>query len=114
MLFYPAFRANRLSEAFSFPLSGRRVRGEAPCRVKPGNCNAFSPMTTCFRHGFVSLRARVCVLNTWALPVNTVKDERGDGTKAWDMCLELKEKGLLAKPTHGEHVRVTYCITTQK
>lgn len=31
-----------------------------------------------------------------------LQDERGDGTKAWDMCLQLKEKGLLAKPTHGE------------
>lgn len=31
-----------------------------------------------------------------------LQDERGDGTKAWDMCLDLKEKGLLAKPTHGK------------
>ncbi|MEI2749546.1 MAG: aminotransferase class III-fold pyridoxal phosphate-dependent enzyme [Ferruginibacter sp.] len=24
---------------------------------------------------------------------------------AWDLCLELKENGLLAKPTHGDKIR---------
>jgi len=24
---------------------------------------------------------------------------------AWDLCLELKENGLLAKPTHGNKIR---------
>ena len=24
---------------------------------------------------------------------------------AWDFCLNLKEKGLLAKPTHGDKIR---------
>eukprot|EP00904_Undaria_pinnatifida_P004918 jgi/Undpi1/1556/HiC_scaffold_11.g04946.m1 len=45
-----------------------------------------------------------------------VKDERGDGTKAWDMCLELKEKGLLAKPTHGNIIRLAppLCITAEQ
>lgn len=45
-----------------------------------------------------------------------IKDERGDGTKAWDMCLELKEKGLLAKPTHGNIIRLAppLCITADQ
>eukprot|EP00752_Nemacystus_decipiens_P007689 g6872.t1 len=45
-----------------------------------------------------------------------VKDERGDGTKAWDMCLQLKEKGLLAKPTHGNIIRLAppLCITAEQ
>ncbi|CAM9714330.1 unnamed protein product [Ectocarpus sp. 4 AP-2014] len=45
-----------------------------------------------------------------------VKDDRGDGTKAWDMCLELKEKGLLAKPTHGNIIRLAppLCITADQ
>lgn len=30
------------------------------------------------------------------------KDASDEGTKAWDMCIQLKERGLLAKPTHGE------------
>jgi ornithine--oxo-acid transaminase len=28
-----------------------------------------------------------------------------DGRTAWDVCLELKENGLLAKPTHGDIIR---------
>lgn len=28
-----------------------------------------------------------------------------DGRTAWDVCLQLKEKGLLAKPTHGDIIR---------
>jgi len=24
---------------------------------------------------------------------------------AWELCLELKENGLLAKPTHGDKIR---------
>ncbi|CAN0029015.1 unnamed protein product [Ectocarpus fasciculatus] len=45
-----------------------------------------------------------------------VKDDRGDGTKAWDMCLDLKEKGLLAKPTHGNIIRLAppLCITADE
>jgi ornithine--oxo-acid transaminase len=25
---------------------------------------------------------------------------------AWDLCLQLKENGLLAKPTHGDKIRL--------
>ena len=28
-----------------------------------------------------------------------------DGRTAWDVCLQLKDKGLLAKPTHGDIIR---------
>ena len=28
-----------------------------------------------------------------------------DGRTAWDVCVELKENGLLAKPTHGDIIR---------
>jgi ornithine--oxo-acid transaminase len=27
------------------------------------------------------------------------------GQDAWDVCIALKEKGLLAKPTHGNIIR---------
>ena len=29
----------------------------------------------------------------------------GDGRTAWDFCVSLKEKGVLAKPTHGDIIR---------
>ena len=32
--------------------------------------------------------------------------EETDGVKAWDVCLKLKEMGLLAKPTHGDIIRL--------
>lgn len=37
-----------------------------------------------------------------------------DGTLAWDMCVALKEAGLLAKPTHGNIIRLAppLCITS--
>lgn len=28
-----------------------------------------------------------------------------DGVSAWDICMKMKEKGLLAKPTHGDKIR---------
>jgi ornithine--oxo-acid transaminase len=31
--------------------------------------------------------------------------ETKDGRTAWDVCLALKENGLLAKPTHGDIIR---------
>lgn len=34
-----------------------------------------------------------------------VIDDEEDGHTAWDICLELAENGLLAKPTHGNIIR---------
>jgi len=28
-----------------------------------------------------------------------------EGISAWDVCMKLKENGLLAKPTHGDTIR---------
>ncbi len=33
-----------------------------------------------------------------------INDEE-DGTAAWDICIKLKENGMLAKPTHGNIIR---------
>jgi ornithine--oxo-acid transaminase len=29
-----------------------------------------------------------------------------DKEAAWKLCMELKERGLLAKPTHGDKIRL--------
>jgi ornithine--oxo-acid transaminase len=34
-----------------------------------------------------------------------VIEPSSDGRTAWDVCVELKENGLLAKPTHGDIIR---------
>jgi ornithine--oxo-acid transaminase len=43
-----------------------------------------------------------------------IEDRKGDGGPAWEICLELKEHGLLAKPTHGNIIRMAppLCIDT--
>jgi len=34
-----------------------------------------------------------------------VINDSEDSSTAWDMCMAMKEKGLLAKPTHGNIIR---------
>ncbi|HYV95499.1 MAG TPA: ornithine--oxo-acid transaminase [Chitinophagales bacterium] len=37
--------------------------------------------------------------------LNAIVVKLKDGKEAWDLCLALKENGLLAKPTHGDKIR---------
>jgi ornithine--oxo-acid transaminase len=37
--------------------------------------------------------------------LNAIVVKPKDGKQAWDLCLALKEDGLLAKPTHGDKIR---------
>jgi ornithine--oxo-acid transaminase len=37
--------------------------------------------------------------------LNAIVIQEKDGIDAWDVCLKLKDKGLLAKPTHGDIIR---------
>jgi ornithine--oxo-acid transaminase len=37
--------------------------------------------------------------------LNAIVVKPKDGKEAWDLCLALKENGLLAKPTHGDKIR---------
>jgi ornithine--oxo-acid transaminase len=34
-----------------------------------------------------------------------VINDTAESTTAWDLCVALKENGLLAKPTHGNIIR---------
>jgi len=38
--------------------------------------------------------------------LNAVVIEHPNPNAAWDLCLALKENGLLAKPTHGDKIRL--------
>lgn len=38
--------------------------------------------------------------------LNAIVIEHANKEAAWDLCLELKENGLLAKPTHGDKIRL--------
>jgi ornithine--oxo-acid transaminase len=45
--------------------------------------------------------------------LNAVVIEHSNPEAAWELCLSLKENGLLAKPTHGDKIRLAppLCIT---
>ena len=38
--------------------------------------------------------------------LNAILISHSDNEAAWNLCLELKENGLLAKPTHGDKIRM--------
>ena len=38
--------------------------------------------------------------------LNAIVIEHPDKEAAWKLCLQLKENGLLAKPTHGDKIRL--------
>ena len=46
-----------------------------------------------------------------AIVINQPKGSYGDTGKAWDICLNMKENGLLAKPTHGNIIRFAPPLT---
>ena len=39
--------------------------------------------------------------------LNAVEITPTDGKSAWDICLAMKENGLIAKPTHEHTIRFT-------
>ncbi|CAN0043877.1 unnamed protein product, partial [Choristocarpus tenellus] len=63
--------------------------------------NAFK-MGTRVRAGLEGLGAPMVekIRGRGLLNAVVIKDD-GDSDRAWEICLDLKEMGLLAKPTHG-------------
>lgn len=43
-----------------------------------------------------------------------VKDVLGDGRTAWEVCLETARNGVLAKPTHGDTIRLAPPLCIEK
>jgi ornithine--oxo-acid transaminase len=39
--------------------------------------------------------------------LNAITIRSGKGKEAWDVCLAMKEHGVIAKPTHGHIIRFT-------
>jgi ornithine--oxo-acid transaminase len=37
--------------------------------------------------------------------LNAIVINEDDGVSAWDICIRMMERGLLAKPTHGNIIR---------
>jgi ornithine--oxo-acid transaminase len=45
---------------------------------------------------------------------NAIVISHTDKERAWDICLQMKDKGLIAKPTHGDRIRFTPPLTITK
>ncbi|TRX94781.1 hypothetical protein FHL15_004242 [Xylaria flabelliformis] len=60
-----------------------------------------------FRESITSLKSPIVKLvrGKGLLNAVVVDESQTNGHSAWDLCLLLKEKGLLAKPTHGDIIR---------
>jgi ornithine--oxo-acid transaminase len=62
-----------------------------------------------FRAGLEDIAKRVGIINLVrgkGLLNAIVIDSAEDSDLAWNICLKLKENGLLAKPTHGNKIRL--------
>ncbi|PHH88342.1 hypothetical protein CDD83_7672 [Cordyceps sp. RAO-2017] len=60
-----------------------------------------------FRDGLAALKSPVikAVRGKGLLNAIVIDESATSGRTAWDLCLLLKKKGLLAKPTHGDIIR---------
>ncbi|KAI0390248.1 ornithine aminotransferase [Xylariaceae sp. FL0594] len=60
-----------------------------------------------FRNGLAALNSPVIktIRGKGLLNAVVVDESQTNGRSAWDLCLLLKEKGVLAKPTHGDIIR---------
>lgn len=68
-------------------------------------CENAAKMGELFRTALSNLNSPFisCIRGRGLLNAIIIKHENKEA--AWDLCLELKENGLLAKPTHGDKIR---------
>lgn len=57
------------------------------------------------RKGLADLHSRHISLIRGKGLLNAIVINHPDKEAAWELCLQLKENGLLAKPTHGDKIR---------
>jgi ornithine--oxo-acid transaminase len=58
-----------------------------------------------FRRGLESMRSPFIETIRGKGLLNAVVIHETQSEAAWELCMELKENGLLAKPTHGNKIR---------
>lgn len=72
------------------------------------------------RDGLSSLIDTTCIENVRgrgllnAIVIDQPKAGYGDHGKAWDVCVAMKDNGLLAKPTHGNIIRFAPPLTVSE
>jgi ornithine--oxo-acid transaminase len=60
-----------------------------------------------FREEMKSLRSNMIELVRGQGLMNAIVIRPKNGKTAWDVCVKMKELGVLAKPTHGHIIRFT-------
>ncbi|HMK24386.1 MAG TPA: ornithine--oxo-acid transaminase [Chitinophagaceae bacterium] len=66
-----------------------------------------STMGKLFRSELIALSSRYILQVRGKGLLNGILIHHPDKDAAWKLCLQLKENGLLAKPTHGDKIRLT-------
>ncbi|HEY0354644.1 MAG TPA: aminotransferase class III-fold pyridoxal phosphate-dependent enzyme, partial [Flavisolibacter sp.] len=59
-----------------------------------------------FRQGINDLKSPFIKLTRGKGLLNAIIIDHPDKDAAWKLCMALKENGLLAKPTHGDKIRL--------
>lgn len=59
-----------------------------------------------FREGLRNINSDLISLVRGKGLLNAIVIEHSDSKAAWSLCMQFKEKGLLAKPTHGDKIRL--------
>jgi ornithine--oxo-acid transaminase len=68
-----------------------------------------------FRRGLKDLNSKhITTIRGKGLLNAIVIDHTNKKDAAWELCLQLKENGLLAKPTHGNKIRLTPPLIIEK
>ncbi|MBC7587250.1 MAG: aminotransferase class III-fold pyridoxal phosphate-dependent enzyme, partial [Chitinophagaceae bacterium] len=62
-------------------------------------------MGKCLRDGLAKLHSPFITTIRGKGLLNAIVIEHSNNDASWDLCLALKENGLLAKPTHGDKIR---------
>jgi ornithine--oxo-acid transaminase len=71
-------------------------------------------MGTYFRNGVEAIKSPFIETIRGKGLLNAVVIHQTHPESAWDLCMELKENGLLAKPTHGNKIRFAPPLTITK
>jgi ornithine--oxo-acid transaminase len=58
-----------------------------------------------FRNGIEKLNSRHIGLVRGKGLMNAIVIDHTDSEAAWQLCMEMMQQGLLAKPTHGDKIR---------
>jgi ornithine--oxo-acid transaminase len=64
-----------------------------------------------FREEFTGIKSEMIELVRGKGLLNAVVIKPKNGKEAWDVCLAMKEKGVIAKPTHGHIIRFAPPLT---